>query len=236
MAPPPPRYQRGTSNKRSLADDAPFHQPSRAMSVESMEHQAYPHEKWTEKETSWCFGALLDMQEHTMGPSEKLRAVRREWGGRALNKNDRVFSVDRVPGLPDVRRFSEYVAGQIERQQFAGAAASGGASASAVVSSAYGRRPVLKRARKRKRIRFHSNTDNDDDPGYLPFPITKHWAEKNSSRKVKAYCRALGIKFKSGGQRQRLLDALAKENDSIPRPTTAPGGLSWSEWYFEISL
>ena len=233
MGPPPPRHQRGTSSKKSLADDAPFHQPSRATSVESMEYQAYPHEKWTSNEKVWCFEALLDLRgHHTIGPAEKFRVVRRAWVERTFDKNDQAFRVDRVPRLDDVRRFSECVAEQIERQQFADGSMSGGASASVVVRSAVGR--AAKRARKRKRIRYHSDDNKTHDANYLTFPITKDSIELYSARMIKAYNKALGIKSKSDRQKHRLLEVLATRNNSIERPATAPGGASWSEWYFEI--
>ena len=68
---------------------------------------------------------------------------------------------------------------------------------------------------------------------YTP-PARSLCASPYSARMIKAYNKALGIKSKSDRQKHRLLEVLATRNNSIERPATAPGGASWSEWYFEI--
>ena len=63
-----------------------------------------------------------------------------------------------------------------------------------------------------------------------PASILQGW------RRKKAYCRAIGVKGKSGPV---LMNRLSERIESagemgLARPDTPPDGIVWSTWYFDI--
>ena len=90
--------------------------------------------------------------------------------------------------------------------------------------------------KKRKKYRFHSDDAKKDDSRYLVFPLKMDELQKMEQRRKKAYCRAIGVKGKSGSP---LMNRLRERVESagemgLARPDTPPDGIVWSAWYFDI--
>lgn len=75
--------------------------------------------------------------------------------------------------------------------------------------------------KKRKKYRFHSDDAKKDDSRYLVFPLKMDELQKMEQCRKKAYCRAIGVKGKSGPV---LMNRLSERIESagemgLARPT-----------------
>ena len=90
--------------------------------------------------------------------------------------------------------------------------------------------------KKRKKYRFHSDDAKKDDSRYLVFPLKMDELQKMEQCRKKAYCRAIGVKGKSGPV---LMNRLHEREESsgdvgVARPDAPRGGIVWCAWYFDI--
>jgi hypothetical protein len=198
--------------------DAPFHQPSRPMSVSAMS-SSYPHEEWTDTEKSWAVVRLM----HAGASLKSLESVLEDWAKKALDPNDTNFVLHRLPQLSELKAFSADIGNKMDVDSLTESASVSGASS------------VLSR-KKRKKYRFHSDDAKKDDSGYLVFPLKMDELQKMEQRRKKAYCRAIGVKGKSGPVlMNRLRERIESAGEmGLARPDTPPDGIVWSAWYFDI--
>ena len=153
---------------------------------------------------------------------------------RALSPDYLAFQPSRVPHFVDVLKFSEAVGLLADRGELMDSA---GDSTSHILGGIASSSLTPRPRKKKTKVRFHSNDSRKSDSGYLFFPLTQAYLEDKrigTSRRIKAYCKALGISGRWPANKTALFQQFVRRSTKLSRPETAPDGKSWSDWSYEL--
>ena len=225
--PPPPPVHYPKMNK-NLAEDSPFHQPSKSASFTD-NLTPFPHPKWSSLQRSVVAQQLLSYRSSSLSSVKVFESIVQSWLLKAMDSNEKGFQLSQVPSSKEVETFSELLGQQAKKQ-------------SVDVESAN-----IGKKRKRRHT-YHSNDAKCTElEKYLKFPLVPAMFDEKitlnggrqtvlymSKRRIQAYCKLLRVQ----GRQLKLKDTLKKmagANGGTKRPVDPPGGGSWETWTAEIS-
>jgi hypothetical protein len=228
VPPPPPVHY--PKMKKNLAEDAPFHQPSKSASFTDNLAPPFPHSKWSSLQQSVVAQQLLSFRSSSLSRTKICESIVQSWLIKAMDPNEKGFQLSQVPSSKEVEKFSEVLGQQAKKQ-----------SVDVVESANSGKK------RKRK-YTYHSNDDKRTElESYLKFPLVPAMFDEKitvnsgrqevlymSKRRIQAYCKLFGVKGRTKKLKETLL-RMAGAHGGTKRPAAPPGGGTWETWTTEIS-
>lgn len=199
-----------------------MHTPSRPNTMENVTGR-YPSALWSQQQTAFVIAQLINLRDAKGSAASKREQVQLEWCKKAMNANDGEFSIDKIPSVQEITRFSEE-----QGQTY---------TMLSLSNLVQGEIKIKVETKPKNYVLFHSNDAKKSDPNYLKFPL--HDADKTTgttangitNRRMMAYSVALGVKGKRNKRRQTLQAFIVTAKGAgIERPTDT---FDWNTWEYQ---
>ena len=170
-----------------------MHTPSRPNTMETVTGR-YPSTQWSQQQIAFVIAQLINLRSAKGSAASKREQVQLAWCKKAMNANDEEFSLDKIPSVEEITRFSE------EQGQTYTMLSLANLSEEDI--------KIKPETEPIKDVLFHSNDAKKSDPNYLKFPL--HDADKTTgttanggitNRRMMAYSVALGVTGKRNKRR-----------------------------------